>query len=204
MDDYIAKFIFFFAVIDPIGTIPVFIAATTCFTAKIKVKIAFQAAAISALILLLFIIAGEIILNAIGIPLSVFQIAGGIVLFLFSLTMIFGDSKPDKEVESLYTCNATEIAIFPLSVPSLASPGAMLAAVLMTENNKYNFIEQLETTGIMLCVMLTAFILMASSSFLFRYIGTPGASIISRVMGLILSSVAVNNILEGIVIFFKI
>ncbi len=156
------------------------------------------------MILLFFIIAGEIILDAIGIPLSVFQIAGGIVLFLFSLTMIFGDSKPDKEVESLHTTNATEIAIFPLSVPSLASPGAMLAAVLMTENNKYNFIEQLETTGIMICVMLTAFIFMASSGVLFRYIGAPGASIISRVMGLILSSVAVNNILEGIVIFFKI
>lgn len=202
MVDYIATFIFFFAVIDPIGTIPIFIAVTNKFEAKIKRKIAFQATIISSIILIFFIIAGEIILTSIEVPLSSFQIAGGIVLFLFALTMIFGESKPEEELKTINTYNET--AIFPLSVPSIASPGAMLAAVLMTENNKHTFFEQVQTTGIMLIVMAIVLLFMLASSFIHRYIGNSGASIISRIMGLILSSVAINNILQGLKIYFSI
>lgn len=202
MIDYVATFIFFFAVIDPIGTIPVFIAVTSKFEDNIKRKIAIRATIVSSLILVFFIIAGELILNAIDVPLASFQIAGGIILFIFSLTMIFGESKPDEELKSIHSSNET--AIFPLSVPSIASPGAMLAAVLMTENAEYSFIQQLQTTGVMLSVMLVVLLFMLTSSFIHRYIGNSGASIISRVMGLILSSVAVNNILEGIKLYFSI
>lgn len=99
MIDYVATFIFFFAVIDLIGTIPVFIAVISKFEANIKRKIAIQATIISSLILVFFIVAGEPILDAIDVPLSSFQIAGGIVLFLFALTMIFGESKPDEELK---------------------------------------------------------------------------------------------------------
>ncbi len=201
MSEYIPIFIFFFAVIDPIGTIPVFIAVTSRYDVKTKRIIAFKAALISSLILIFFIVVGEIILTAIDIPLSAFQIAGGIVLFLFALSMIFGDSKPEEELKSL--SSSTETAIFPLSVPSLASPGAMLAAVLMTENAKYSFFQQVETSLIMLSVMLIALLFMLASSFLHKYLGNAGASIISRVMGLILASVATNNILAGIKIYFS-
>lgn len=201
MSEYIPIFIFFFAVIDPIGTIPVFIAVTSRYDVKTKRIIAFKAALISSLILIFFIVVGEIILTAIDIPLSAFQIAGGIVLFLFALSMIFGDSKPEEELKSL--SSSTETAIFPLSVPSLASPGAMLAAVLMTENAKYSFFQQVQTSLIMLSVMLIALFFMLASSFLHKYLGNAGASIISRVMGLILASVATNNILAGIKIYFS-
>ena len=126
MSDYIAVFIFFFAVIDPIGTVPVFIAVTSRFDEKIKQKIAIQATLASAGILVFFIIAGELILTAIDIPLPAFQIAGGLVLFLFALSMIFGESKPEEELK--LAISGTETAIFPLAVPSIASPGAMLAA----------------------------------------------------------------------------
>ena len=83
MIDYLATFIFFFAVIDPIGTVPVFIAVTSKFEESVKRKIAIQATIVSSLILIFFIIAGELILNAIDVPLASFQIAGGIILFLF-------------------------------------------------------------------------------------------------------------------------
>jgi len=202
MIDYVSTFIFFFAVIDPIGTVPVFIAVTSKFEENVKRKIAIQATIVSSLILIFFIIAGEVILDAINVPLASFQIAGGIVLFLFALTMIFGESKPDEEIKNI--SSSDETAIFPLSVPSIASPGAMLAAVLMTENTQYTFMQQLQTTGIMLSVMLLVLLFMLASTFIHRYIGNAGASIISRVMGLILSSVAVNNILEGIKLYFSI
>lgn len=200
MDDLIATYIFFFAVIDPIGTIPVFIAVTSRFSLEAKRKIAIKSALVSAAILLFFVLAGEIILVAIDIPLSAFQIAGGIVLFLFALSMIFGESKPDEEIKMAK--NASETAIYPLSVPSIASPGAMLAAVLLTENSRFNLWEQFQTTMMMLLVLATAMLFMLLASSIHRFIGDSGASIISRVMGLILSSVAVSNVLAGIKEYF--
>ena len=200
MIDFAATFIFFFAVIDPIGTVPVFIAVTSGFGNQAKRKIAVQATLISALILLFFVAVGEIILIAIDIPLAAFQIAGGLVLFLFALTMIFGESKPEEELK--IAGSASETAIFPLAVPSIASPGAMLAAVLLTENHRYSLFEQLQTSLMMLCVLLVALVLMLVAGRVHDLIGTGGASIISRVMGLILASVAVNNVLSGIQEYF--
>jgi len=202
MVDYISTFIFFFAVIDPIGTIPVFIAVTGQYQEKIKRKIAINATLAAALILIFFVVAGEVVLTAIDIPLSAFQIAGGIVLFIFALSMIFGESKPEEEIKMASSGNET--AIFPLAVPSIASPGAMLAAVLMTENKQYNLWEQTQTTVIMLSVLLIVLLLMLAASWVHRLIGNSGASIISRVMGLILSSVAVANVLAGIKEYFTI
>jgi len=202
MVDYISTFIFFFAVIDPIGTIPVFIAVTSQYQEKIKRKIAINATLAAALILIFFVVAGEVVLTAIDIPLSAFQIAGGIVLFIFALSMIFGESKPEEEIKMASSGNET--AIFPLAVPSIASPGAMLAAVLMTENKQYNLWEQTQTTVIMLSVLLIVLLLMLAASWVHRLIGNSGASIISRVMGLILSSVAVANVLAGIKEYFTI
>lgn len=202
MQEFIATFIFFFAVIDPIGTVPVFIAVTTPYQEKDKARIAVKATLVSAMILVFFVVAGELILTAIEIPIPAFQIAGGIVLFLFALTMIFGESKPEEEVKMVKT--RMETAVFPLAVPSIASPGAMLAAVLLTENHRYNLLEQAQTTASMLCVLLVAMILMLLASKVHRLIGDSGASIISRVMGLILASVAVANVLAGIKEYFSI
>ncbi len=200
MIDLVATFIVFFAVIDPIGTIPVFIAVTGRYEDQLKIKIAVKATFISAMILLFFVVAGEVILTAIDIPLSAFQIAGGIILFLFALSMIFGESKPDEELKLAES--GTETAIFPLAIPSIASPGAMLAAVMLTENNRYNLWEQAQTVAIMLFVLLVVLVFLFAASWIHRLIGNSGASIISRVMGLILSSVGVSSVLAGIKEYF--
>ena len=200
MDELIATFIFYFAVIDPIGSVPVFIAATNGLTSQEKRHTAFKAVLVSLLVLLFFIVAGELILDAIGIPLSAFQIAGGIILFLFALTMIFGESKPEEEVK--LSGDARDKSIFPLAVPSIASPGAMLAAVMQTENTLFSLPEQAQITGVMLLVLASALILMLASTYVHRIIGDSGASIISRIMGIILASMAVTSVLEGIVAYF--
>ncbi|ARN75509.1 MarC family protein [Oceanicoccus sagamiensis] len=201
MENFLAAFIFFFAVIDPIGTVPVFIAVTRSFEESIKRKIALKATLFSAIILLFFVVAGEFILTAIGISLSAFQIAGGIVLFLFALTMIFGESKPEEECAMVET-SSTDTAIFPLAIPSIASPGAMLAAVLLTENSKYNFLEQSITVAAMLSVLVVVLVFLFAGSAIHRLIGDSGASLISRVMGLILASIAVSSVLEGVKTYF--
>ncbi|RRS09262.1 MarC family protein [Pseudoalteromonas sp. J010] len=200
MIDLLATFIFFFAVIDPIGTVPVFIAVTKNYDEAQKRKIALFATLVSAAILVFFVVAGELILTAMGIPLSAFQIAGGIVLFLFALSMIFGESKPEEEVRMVKSHNDT--AIFPLAVPSIAGPGAMLAAVLLTENARFNIWEQVQTVAMMLIVLAIVCVLMLCASFMHRVIGNGGASVISRVMGLILASVATTNTLAGLKVYF--
>ena len=200
MIDFVATFIIFFAVIDPIGTVPVFIAVTSQYGEREKRKVAIQATAISATILLFFVVAGELILTAIDIPLSAFEIAGGMVLFLFALSMIFGESKPEQEVKLATSGNDT--AVFPLSVPSIAGPGAMLAAVMQTENARFTLLEQAQVASTMVAVLLVAMVLMLGASFVHRIIGDGGASVISRVMGLILASVAVASVLSGIKQYF--
>jgi multiple antibiotic resistance protein len=196
MNELLATFIFFFAVIDPIGSVPVFIAVTNGFSEREKRSTAFKAVLVSALVLLFFIIVGELILDAINIPLSAFQIAGGIVLFLFALTMIFGDSKPESEIKTIK--NTTETAIFPLAMPSIASPGAMLAVVLLTKNSEFSIWEQFQSSLLLIGVLIIVLVLLLLASKVHKIIGDAGASIISRVMGLILSAVAVANVIDGI------
>ena len=200
MIDFVATFIFFFTVIDPIGTVPVFIAVTSGRSEKTKRKIAIKAALVAAIVLVFFVVAGELILTGMDVPITAFQIAGGIVLFLFAISMIFGESKPEEELKMVE--ESTESAIFPLAIPSIAGPGAMLAAVLMTENSRFDLLQQTITTGIMLGVVLIAMVLMLIATPVHRFIGNAGASIISRVMGLILSAVAVTNVLAGIKEYF--
>jgi multiple antibiotic resistance protein len=203
MIEYLAVFITFFAVVDPIGTIPVFIAVTAKYDQKTKRRIALLATIVAAFVLIFFVVVGEFILKALSIPLSAFQISGGIVLFLFALNMIFGDSKPEEEIKSLNNSHR-DTAIFPLAVPSIASPGAILAAVLLTENAKFSILEQMQTALVMLSVLLVTYILMLLSGFITKCIGMSGASVVSRVMGLILSAIATTNILNGFSEYFQI
>ena len=200
MIDIAATFITFFAVVDPIGTIPVFIAVTSRFDAQAKRRVAFLATVAAAGILLFFVVGGELILKAMSIPLAAFQIAGSIVLFLFALIMIFGESKPEEEVR--LAREHDETAIFPLAVPSIASPGAMLAAVLLTENARYSVWEQSQTFLVLMCVLLLTYVLMLLSASINKLIGNSGASVVSRVMGLILASVAMANLLAGVKSYF--
>lgn len=201
MIDLVATFIQFFAVIDPIGTLPVFVAVTRHLDDGQKRRVALVATGAAAAILLFFVVAGELILTALGIPLSAFQIAGGIVLFLFALTMIFGESKPEEELR-LAESAADETAIFPLAVPSIAGPGSMLAAVLQTDNTRFGLTEQFMTALVMIGVLIVTLVLMLMAGRIQRLIGQSGASIISRVMGLVLAAVATNGVLGGLRIYF--
>jgi len=190
-------------VIDPIGTIPVFIAVTKNLTAEQRRNTAIKAIAFAALILLFFLGAGQVLLEALEIPLVSFQITGGIILFMFALTMIFGDSKPQQE-EQLEVEDGIDCAVFPLAIPSIASPGAMLAVVVLTDNDRFDLYNQIVTASAMMLVLLATLILLLSASWILRIIGASGAGIISRVMGLILATVATEYVLSGLKVYFQI
>lgn len=189
------------AVIDPFGTVPVFIAVTKKHAADDKPRIALQAVLISAGILLFFLVAGQFLLDAMEVPLDAFQVAGGIIIFLFALSMIFGESRPQQEVEM--SQHYRETAVFPLAVPSIASPGAMMAVVLLTDNHRFSVPHQVVTGLIMLAVLFITYLLLLSSQWIYRKIGDSGASILSRVMGMLLASVAATSVLTGIKQFFE-
>ena len=199
-DSLVVQFVVLWAVIDPIGSIPVYLTKTVGLSVEDRRKIALKAVMISAGILIFFLIAGQALLEAMRIPLTAFQIAGGLVLLLFALTMIFGEGKPEQEIR--LSSNLNELAVYPLAVPSIASPGAMMAIVLLTDNHRFNLFDQTMTTLIMLSVLLITYLLFLAANRIQRWIANTGAAVISRVMGLILAAVAINNMLVGIRDFF--
>ncbi|AUH34138.1 MarC family protein [Paracoccus tegillarcae] len=196
------EFITLWVVIDPIGTLPVFLAVTAGMSVTASRRLAVRAVTVAFMVLLSFIVLGQLMLEALGISLASFQIAGGIVLFLFALTMIFGDSKPDREVadESEHPdAFIKEKSVYPLAMPSIASPGAMLAVVILTDNDRFSISHQFITATLMALIMLVVLALLLLAHPILRLIGTTGASVISRVMGLLLAAVAVNAVLTAFV-----
>lgn len=207
--DILERFVTLWVVIDPIGTIPVFIGVTAGMAAGGRRKTALLATIVSIGVLLFFLVFGQLLIGALGISLLSFQVAGGVILFLFALTMIFGESKQESDKRSVNSDTETaddsrpSPAIFPLAVPSLASPGAMLAIVLLTDNNQFAITDQVLTGAVMIGILGIAFVFMLLADPIIRLIGNSGAAIISRVMGMILASVAADAVLSAIVVIVQ-
>ncbi|WP_288928436.1 MarC family protein [uncultured Maritimibacter sp.] len=191
------EFITLWVVIDPIGTLPVFIAATAAIPAAKRRGVALRAVLVAFVVLLAFIIVGQLVLEGLGLDLQSFQIAGGIVLFLFALSMIFGPGKPEAEMEGADL--ARNVAVFPVAMPSIASPGAMLAVVILTDNDRFSVAHQVMTSALMALVLAVTLVILLAAGPIMRVIGQTGAAVISRVMGMILAAVAVDAVLNGLV-----
>ena len=201
MLEFIEKFLFLFAVIDPLGSIPVFLEATKNFDSKAKTKIAIRANIFAALILIFFIVVGQVIMEVMHISLSAFQISGGLILFLFALTMVFGEGKPEEEKHLIK--DYKHVTIFPMAIPSIASPGAIMAVVMLTDNNIYSFLQQSYTTLVVLLVLGVTCLMLLAAKRIQDIIGDTGIIVFSKVMGLIIASFAIQNILSGIKSYFS-
>jgi multiple antibiotic resistance protein len=180
--------------IEPIGTVVLFAALTSMLSPKERRKTATKAISYAALILLGAIVIGQIILTAMDIQLISLQIAGGIILFLFGLQMIFGrmatafnQSEPGHN-----------IAVFPLAIPSIVGPESIMVVILLTDNYKYSISAQAITTVVMLCVLAVTYILMLLAEPLLRFIGKNGAAILERIMGIILAALSVDLIIDAL------
>jgi len=196
MSEYIQSFILLFALIDPLSSIPVFLEATKTFSDKAKKSIALKAVFFAGIILIFFIVTGQIILETMNISLSAFQISGGVILFLFSLTMIFGEGKHLLKDQK-------NITIFPIAIPSIASPAAIMGVVILTDNHLYTVGEQITTAFITILVLFVTYLFLLIARKIQNKIGESGILVISKLMGLILASFAIQNILTGIKEFFK-
>ncbi len=200
MNEIISTILFLVAVLDPVGSVPVYLEATKHFDERHKRKIAVRASIIAFLILAVFIVLGQVVLEGMAVSLDAFQISGGVILFLFALTMIFGDGKPQME-KHLIT-DYRHVTIFPVAIPSIASPGAIMAVVLMTDNHIYTIQQQAVTTFLVAVVVVFTCLLLLGANKVQERIGEYGITVISKVMGLILASYGVQSILSGLKGFF--
>ncbi|GAA5225438.1 MarC family protein [Membranihabitans marinus] len=202
MKEIITTILFLFAVLDPLGSVPVYLEATKHFDEKYKRKVAIRASVIAFVILLIFIVVGQLILEGMEISLDAFQISGGVILFLFALTMIFGEGKPENEKNRI--TDYKHVATFPIAIPSIASPAAIMAVVLMTNNNLYTIQQQIVTTFLVLIVVVITCMLLLIANMVQNRIGEYGITVISKIMGLILASYAIQSILSGLRDFFTV
>ena len=194
--DFLSDFITIWVIIDPITALPIFIGLTGAFDKRTQRKIAAMSTFVALIVLVFFIVAGQIIINSMGISLRAFEVAGGLILFLFAVEMVIGKDPPVQDAESRQT--PMQVAVYPLAIPNLAGPGAMLTVILRTDNSKVNILEQVHTTVAVAAVLLIAYILLLLAGPITRLIGVGGANVIKRIMGMIIAAYAANLVFGGI------
>ena len=181
--------------IDPIGNVAIFAGLTAALTRSERHRTALRAVLYATVILAVAVVAGQIILDAIGIRMHSLKVAGGIILFLFALKMLFGGLDKPGSPEA-----GRDLAVFPLAVPSIAGPGAIMAVIVLTDNDVYTVPEQAETGVVLLVVLLITYLFLRFSDFILRVIGQQGAAVLVRVMGIILASLAVEIVLTALAV----
>jgi multiple antibiotic resistance protein len=185
-----------FVVVDPLGSVPIFLHATARLDPPARRKVAFAAVAVALFVLLLFLYAGQYALEAMHIGIPAFRIAGASILFIFALQMIFSGHHQVGAAEPSRT--PVEIAVFPVAMPSIATPGALLAVVLLTDNNRYSLAEQSVTAGLLAGVLIVVLAALLLAARIQRYLGTAGIMVITQIMGLILASLSVQQVLDSV------
>jgi len=191
----LSEFVTLFLVINPFGALPAFLDIAATLDARAQRKLAFNAALISFVVLVFFVFAGAFLLQEMGISIRAFQISGGILLFVIALEMIRGQSLASAPAAGQ---GHAALAVYPLAIPKIAGPGAMLTVVLLTDDDRYNLAGQLGTVGLLALVLVIACLLMLAAGPISRLIGTAGVSVISRVMGMLLAALAVSMVLGAV------
>jgi multiple antibiotic resistance protein len=200
IEQLIKFFVVFFVVVEPISLVPLFAGLTEGASDAYKRKMAGKAAAIALGICVLFALVGARFLDIMGISLSSFRIAGGTLLFLISLEMVFARTSGTKSTtpEKEEAKTREDISVFPLAFPFIAGPGA-LATILLTAGELWG--KPLEFAGflvVVVVVLLVCWVLMLATPYLMKAIGVTGANVMSRLSGVILAALAVQFIVEGI------
>lgn len=197
----VVAFATFFATISPLDISAIFAALTVGATPQHRRAMAIRATLIATAILLLFAFAGNMLLTTIGISLAALRTAGGILLLLIAIEMVFarksgGTSATDEE--KLEAATRQDISVFPLATPLIAGPGAMGATVLLMANAHGDLLRQSAVVASMLAVLAVTAIALLLAGKIQQLLGVTGMHVITRVMGILLSALAVQFIFDGI------
>ena len=181
--------------IDPVGTVLFFASVTAALEPHARRVLARRAALIAGVVLVAFLALGQLVLGAMHVSLYAFQIAGGLFLLLFGIQMTFGDVTHHPSVEG---AAGRDPAVFPLAIPAIASPGALLAVVVLTDNARYSVGAQSLTALVLVAILVLTYLGMRFAGPLLRLIGQSGGAALIRILGMILAALAVEMAVEGL------
>jgi multiple antibiotic resistance protein len=196
-----AVLITFLVIIDPIGMVPLFAVLTQRRSKELRRRTAIRSISVAAITLLVIAVIGQIVLRFLGIGLPAFRMAGGLLLLLLSIDMVFARqsgirSTTDAETEEAE--DSTDVAVFPLAIPLIAGPGAMTSIILLMGQTKGDFILQTIVIALMLFVLGLCLLALLFAVRVMERLGVTGINVIGRVFGVVLAALAVQYILDGL------
>ncbi len=200
----ISAFVTFFTVIDPVGLAPIVVGLTSQFTKAQRQMIVTRAAIISAGIILFFAVVGRFLLEQLGIQLYAFNIAGGALLFLMAVDMLFGrpsGTRETKAEEEEAMTRGEDISVFPLAIPLIAGPGTIATTILYVGQAASNLLDLFAVATAIASSLLLAWIAMLSCTWITKHIGRTGTLVLSRILGILLAALAIQFMLNGISLF---
>lgn len=193
----ITAFTTLFIIIDPLGLTPLFIALTQGMTPAQRRGVAMRACLVAGGLMVVFMLLGEAVLGFVGISMDAFRIAGGILLFLTALEMLFQRRQERKADNAAEIDVADDPSVFPLALPLIVGPGTITTLILLT-GQANGAVDLFAIGGVCLAVLLIVFLAFLSAGALERLLGKIGLNIVTRVLGMLLAALAVQFILDGL------
>ena len=196
----ITAFVTLFVIIDPIGLTPMFVALTQGMGPARRRAMALRACLTSAILLTLFAGFGEAVLGFAGISMPAFRVAGGILLFLTALDMLFERRTKRREgqaEEAEDEDDGHDPSVFPLAIPLIAGPGS-IATMILLAGQKPGLAGLAMVVGVMLAVLAVLFLLFLSAGLFERAMGKTGINVITRLLGMLLAALSVQFVLDGL------
>ena len=197
---YISSLITFFVVIDPPGCAPIYAGLTTGADAQQRRAMALRAVLVAAAILLVFALFGEALLNGLGINLASFRIAGGIMLFLIALEMVFEkrtERREDRAAKVAATPEVEDVSIFPMAMPMIAGPGS-IASVMLLMGRAKGLEPSLIVLGALATILLLTLLALLAAGPIMRVLGAKIEAVITRLLGVLLAALAVQFVIDGV------
>ena len=197
-DQFINILATLFVTIDPVGMIPIFLALTAGASFAERSKVAIQACLIAAVVLFVFIAVGNPLLSTLGVSLPAFRIAGGLLLFMIAVEMVF-EKRTQRKAATAEKANEDNhnVAVFPLAVPLIAGPGSISALLLLTGQNP-GAIAKLELAAATSAILLVTLIAFLASGPIDRILGATGRLVLTRLFGILLAALSVQFVADGI------
>ena len=195
--NFINEFIILFVAIDPVGTVPLLATVTRNMDEVSRRKLVVRGVVIAAGVLFGFAIFGQMLLHAMGISFASFRIAGGIILFLVGLQMVFqAHTEEFKHNPAEY--GGRDLAVFPIAMPYIAGPGAILSVMVVMRETHGSITNFLVKCMILVLVMVVTLITLLFTSRLHKILGRTGGEVIARVMGMLLAALAAESVVHGV------
>ncbi len=197
MASALTSFVTLLVVIDPIGTAPLFVALTAGMDPRRRRMVAVRACVIAFGILTVFGLAGNTVLDSLGISLPAFRIAGGLLLFLIAVDMLF-EKRTKRREDRTQDDDDHDPSVFPLATPLIAGPGAMAAMILLNTGTDVAWMAKLEVHLVMLGVVALVLAMFMIGGLIERALGRTGILVVTRLLGMLLAALSVQFVLDGL------